>query len=251
MAQKWRDRFEVKPGRWVFVPTRESADRGIQIKALIGGQWKAPNFFYHLRHGGHVAAVRAHVENRYFFRADIDDFFGRVGRSRITRCLKTWFSFADAREMADISVVRHPVHGSHILPYGFVQSPILASVALDMSRLGACLRSLAKHKPLKVSVYVDDIIISSNDLELLNTAADAVLRRGEQALFPIGALKREGPCEAITAFNIELAQHSLNISEQRMKVFRDRYLSSDDESVRAGILGYIGAVNPSQELLTH
>lgn len=232
----------------MFVPTPEFAERGSQIKALVEGQWKAPNFFYHLRHGGHVAAVRAHVENKYFFRADIDDFFGRVGRSRITRCLKSWFPYADAREMANVSVVKHPSHGSHILPYGFVQSPILASVALDMSRLGAYLRGLAKHKPLKVSVYVDDIIISSNDLELLNAAADAVSHRAEQSLFPVGTLKREGPCEAITAFNIELAQHSLNISGQRMKVFRDRYLRSDNESIRAGILGYIDAVNPSQKL---
>lgn len=233
----------------MFVPTSECAERGIEIKALVEGQWKAPNFFYHLRRGGHVAAVRSHVESRYFFRADIDDFFGRVGRSRVTRCLKTWFPYAEARELANVSVVKHPIHGSYVLPYGFVQSPILASVALDMSKLGTCLRGLAKQKQLKVSVYVDDIIISSNDVELLKTAAEAVLLRAEQALFPIGALKREGPCEAVTAFNIELAQNSLYISEKRMKVFRNRYVGSNNESVRAGILGYIDVVNPSQELL--
>jgi hypothetical protein len=248
MEQKWRDRFELKPGRWVFVPTPESAERGVEIKALVEEQWKPPAFFYHLRHGGHVAAIRAHVENKYFFRADIDDFFGRVGRSRVTRCLKSWFSYAKAREMTNASVVKHPAHGKHILPYGFIQSPILASVALDMSKLGACLRGLAKQKQFKVSVYVDDIIISSNELGLLNTAADAVLHGAEQALFPIGALKREGPCEAITAFNIELSQHSLKISPQRMDAFRERYLEADSESEKAGILGYIDTVNPLQDL---
>ena len=150
--------------------------------------------------------------------------------------------------MANISVVKHPVHGAHILPYGFVQSPILASVALDMSKLGACLRVLAKQKQFKVSVYVDDIIISGNDAQTLALAVDKILQRAEEASFPIGALKREGPCETITAFNIELSQQSLNITPERMGVFRERYSAAETESVKAGILAYVDAVNPLQTL---
>jgi hypothetical protein len=249
MAPKWRDRFEVKPGRWVFVPTPESVDRGLEIKGLVERQWKPPSFFYHLRRGGHVAAVRAHVENKYFFRADIDDFFGRVGRSRVTRCLKNLFPFESARDMASVSVVKHPAHGRYILPYGFVQSPILASLALDKSKLGAYLHRLVRQPQFTVSVYVDDILVSSNDVGALSMVADVIIEQAEQSLFPIGTLKREGPCEAITAFNIELSQQSLNITAERIETFRESYFAATTESAKAGILGYIDAVNPKQSFL--
>jgi len=70
----------------------------------------------------------------------------------------------------------------------------------------------------------------------------------ERSLFPIGALKREGPSEAIKVFNIELSRQSLNITPERMDLFRERYLSADDEAAKAGILGYIDTVNPAQSL---
>ena len=161
----WSNRFELKAGRWVFEPTTEARNKGLQIKTAIQKVWSPPKFFYHLRSGGHVAALRAHLGATVFARVDIEDFFGSVNRSRVTRNLKSRFSYVEARAMARDSVVAHPtaVPQRFILPYGFVQSPILASLALFDSRLGTLLCNFAKTSGLNVSVYVDDIIVSCTD----------------------------------------------------------------------------------------
>lgn len=228
------------------MPTPEAIERGLEIKALIEEKWSAPPFFYHLRHGGHVAALRAHTNNTLFFRADIDDFFGRIGRSRVTRCLKTYVPYAVARDIANLSLVKHPDHGRFILPYGFVQSPVLASLALDKSRLGKLLRRLSSAPQFAVSVYVDDIIVSSKSSVDLQQAAETLIDLASKALLPIGESKREGPSESVEAFNIQLSQDSLEITPERMDLFRSRYLIASSESVRAGIRGYVISVNPVQ-----
>ena len=89
MHPKWVNRFELKPGRWVFEPSAESKALGQKIKAAVEKAWRPPNFYFHLRSGGHVEAVRSHLENTHFLRVDIQDFFGSVNRTRITRCLKS------------------------------------------------------------------------------------------------------------------------------------------------------------------
>jgi hypothetical protein len=57
--------------------------------------------------------------------------------------------------MASESVVKRPALDGFVLPYGFVQSPILASLALDKSKLGKLLRKLNGRTDITVSVYVD------------------------------------------------------------------------------------------------
>lgn len=193
-----------------------------------------------------MAAVRHHAASRFFFRADIDDFFGRVSRSRVTRCLKSWFPYASAREMASESVVKRPGLEGFVLPYGFVQSPALASLALDRSKLGSYLRKLHGRGDLRVSVYVDDIIVSSNDEHALEESSAQLIDIAENALFPIGTGKREGPAPEITAFNIELSHEALRIADGRIAELRRNYLVAASAYSRAGILSYIDSVNPSQ-----
>jgi hypothetical protein len=48
---------------------------------------------------------------------------------------------------------------SFVLPFGFVQSPLMAGLCLANSKLGATLARLAKK--FTVTVYVDDIVIST------------------------------------------------------------------------------------------
>ena len=63
---------------------------------------------------------------------------------------------------ANDSTVKHPADKNRaMLPYGFVQSPTLASLALFDSRLGGYLEQLKKIKYVVVSVYMDDIIVST------------------------------------------------------------------------------------------
>jgi hypothetical protein len=88
MPLTWVHRFERKPGRWVFEPSEEAREEGAEIKALIESHWKPPSFYFHLRQGGHVAALRAHLASTWFVKLDIADFFGSVSRSRIARLLK-------------------------------------------------------------------------------------------------------------------------------------------------------------------
>ena len=244
--KRWDHRFEVKPGRWVFVPTPMARAAGEKIQSSVAKAWPRPPFYFHLRQGGHVAALRRHVGNQYFFRCDLDDFFGRINRTRITRCLKQYFPYAEARQMADNSVVFRPGTAQTMLPYGYVQSPILASMALDQSRAGKFLRQCASNRNLKVSVYMDDIIFSSNDALLLSDVAEKLAQLSNDAGLPLSAVKKEGPSPMVTAFNVDLSHGSLVISKERIERFRVAYATTSSSHVADGILGYVRSVNPAQ-----
>lgn len=244
--KRWDHRFEVKPGRWVFVPPPIGKAAGEKIRSSVAKAWSRPPFYFHLRQGGHVAALRRHVGNQYFFRCDLDDFFGRINQTRVTRCLKRYFSYADARQMASNSVVFRPGTVQTMLPYGYVQSPILASLALDQSRVGRFLRQCASAKHLKVSVYMDDIVLSSNDAALLADAAAKLTQLSNDAGLPLGIGKTEGPSPTVTAFNVDLSHGSLVISKERIDRFRLAYAGASSSQVAEGILGYVHSVNPAQ-----
>lgn len=246
MTHKWTQRFQLKPGRWVFVPSEDGRKTGIRIKRDVARKWQPPCFYFHLRAGGHLAAVRTHINSKFFYRSDLDDFFGRVNRSRVTRCLKHWFSYAEAREMASESVVKRPGLDGYVLPYGFVQSAILASVALDQSKLGSHLRSLHRRPDLRVSVYMDDIIVSGDDNAALCTIAEQLNLVAAEARFPISAAKQEGPAKGVTVFNIQLAHKTLEITSERLDEFRDAYLGAASNPCKSGIISYVKSVNPDQ-----
>lgn len=149
---------------------------GEEIKKATRKAWRPPPYYFHLWRGGHIRALQRHLRNSYFVRFDIEDFFERVNQTRVTRCLKEYFSYAEARKMAVNSTVRHPTEsGRWVLPYGFVQSPILASLALAKSRVGTILNRLHKMSSISVSVYVDDISVSCNDLAKLEEACEALI----------------------------------------------------------------------------
>lgn len=246
MALTWRNRYERKPGRWVFEPTPESKAAGLQIKRRIETKWTPPAFYYHLRNGGHVAAVKGHLGSRYFFRADIEDFFSSVNRSRITRCLKKWFSYDQARSMANDSVVLRPGLFGYVLPYGFVQSPILASLALDMSKLGRFLRNLSLRPEFCVSVYVDDIIVSAENLDSLLEVSAQLRSVSAASSFLLCESKTEGPAETITVFNIEISHDSLRVADGRLDKFLQQYNENASWHSRAGIVSYVGSINTAQ-----
>lgn len=247
MSQKWDSRFELKPGSWVFVPTDESRQTGIDIKAALEGRWRPPKNYFHLREGGHVAAVKSHVENKCFVHLDIQDFFGSINRTRVTRCLKDRFGYAQAREIANQSTVVHPEREGRqfILPFGFVQSPLIASICLYQSALGACLKRLGG-RGITVSVYVDDILISGPDESHLLPALEQIKQAAERAGFSLNASKEEGPSASISAFNIELSHQSLAIAPERWAEFAEAFKASESEHQKHGILGYINSVNGDQ-----
>lgn len=244
--KRWESRFEVKPGRWVYVPTPIGKAAGEVIRQEVSKAWSPPLYFFHLRGGGHVAALRRHLGNRFFFRCDLDDFFGRINQSRVTRCLKHRFSYLDARKMASESVVIRPGTEKTMLPYGYVQSPMLASLVLDQSRLGRFLRQCESSKDLTVSVYVDDILLSSDDEERLRVAAVELERLATDAALPLSVGKTRGPASSVTAFNVDLSRGSMSLTSDRILRFKEAYAMASSPYVELGIESYVYSVNPAQ-----
>lgn len=245
MPVRWSHRFEQKPDRWVFVPTDETLNRGYEICKTLKSHWTPPHFYYHLQSGGHVAALHAHYKNKYFLSLDIENFFGSISLTRITRHLVPFFGYNDARQIAKDSTVKHPSEPQRtILPYGFVQSPMLASLALSKSALGNHL--LALTKTLTVSVYMDDIQVSGQDINSLEKAKEDLEHLATRSLFRFGENKTQGPSPKITAFNINIETGKLEITADRMAEFVFRLSNKPTEPERLGILGYINIINPAQ-----
>ena len=246
MHPKWTHRYELKPGRWVFQPSPEAKDIGAKIKTQVERVWTAPDYFFHLRAGGHVRALQMHLGQTSFLHLDIQDFFGCVNRSRVTRCLTPQFGYTIARQMANDSTVRHLAEfGKFMLPYGFVQSPLLASLALDQSKLGRCLSKL-RGDGYCISVYVDDIIISAGSDSALHVCRPEIQRAAESAKFVLNQTKQQGQGPMVTAFNIELRHGSLNLQLKRFNEFKCAYQATNNSHEKDGIFGYVQAVNPSQ-----
>lgn len=247
MQPKWSTKFELKPGKWVFVPTPEAAEQGAAIKKSIEENWKIPTFYFHLCSGGHVEAIRSHLSHKFFAHADVQDFFGSINRSRVTRHLREWFPYPIAREMANASTVQHPdIAKRFILPYGFVQSQAVAGLCLDRSKLGRYLTKLSNNPKLAVSVYVDDIIVSSNDEGLCLSVLDEMEKAASESKLTLNPKKKEGPAEMITAFNIEIKKDSMQLSEERLQRFIDAFMGADSEHQRQGIMSYVKSVNGQQ-----
>lgn len=246
MPQKWDVRFQLKPGTWVFVPTDESRELGYLIKELVEARWRAPKNYFHLANGGHVRAINSHVHNTTFAHLDIQDFFGHVNASRVTRWLTPLVGYAKAREFAKASTVPNPKQGGTMLPFGFVQSPILASLCLFHSALGRCLIELPRRLGVVVSVYMDDIVVSASDGIVLGQATMILEESAARSGLPINPRKRKGPAESITAFNIALAHQSMRIDDKRWRNFLNEFQASDNDSVRRGIYSYVNSVNADQ-----
>ena len=250
MEQRWSSKFEIKPGSWVFVPTENEVSYGADVKAALEARWKPPSFYFHLRDGGHVKALRSHINHKYFLHLDISNFFGCINRSRVTRCLKGMFSYEKTREIALRSTVKHPdfLLNKFVLPFGFVQSPIIASMCLAKSRLGKYLAVTNREPNYSVSVYMDDIIVSSDSKSELQLFLDDVIPISDKSRFFLNREKQEGPSSKITAFNIELSNGLLSLTSGRLKEFKEAYKLTENLHVLHGIVGYVESVNKKQSL---
>jgi len=244
----WSNRFEIRADRWVYNPTPESRMLGQQINKLLNKQWKKPSYYYHLRNGGHVEALNIHVENLYFATIDISDFFGNISRSRITRSLKPVTGYKIARKIAKLSTVKASKNypHSHHLPYGFNQSPILASICLLDSTLGRHLDQLSRSEEVRVSVYMDDIVISAQDEELLNKVFDDILVAAEKSKFVLSGEKTKPVAMQTEAFNIVISHGNMKVKYDRFIKFQHAYSASDSKAQRHGIGSYVGSVNKAQ-----
>jgi hypothetical protein len=247
MPAKWSNRFELKPGRWVYVPTEDARSTGIAIKHSIEAKWAVPDYYYHLQSGGHVAAIRSHLGNSWFLRADIQNFFGSISRTRITRCLKPMFGYTVAREYAVASTVQHPGEkGKASLPYGFIQSQLLASICLHESALGRFLHRVHGKAGVSASVYVDDIIASAPEPEHLEEIYAGLGLAAKRAQLVLNPQKGTPPTRQISAFNILLSEAAMSIEPARLTKFAEDLAAGTSASQKRGILAYVASVCPAQ-----
>ncbi len=247
-APRWVVKFEVKPSSWVYVPTKQVADYGRQVHDELLKRYSCPSYYFHLQSGGHLAALHHHINDHFFAHLDIKNFFGSMSRTRITRSLKDILSYQIARDVAKKSTV--PVSNgqsySHCLPYGFVQSPLLASICLHRSYLGKIIERLHHSGYVRISLYMDDLIISGMNEAITKTAFELLKKSASKSHFELNATKEAKPQPLIECFNIYLSHRSLEITYNRLISFSEQYRASDNEFVHDGIIGYINSVNPAQ-----
>jgi len=246
--EMWKHKFELKKDRWVYVPTREIANLGKKIHQYLMFKWNTPLHFYHLRDGGHVAAAKLHTGNKFFALIDIQDFFNCTTQSRVTRELKKFIPYAEARKLAKLSTVIipniQPVRRA--IPYGFPQSPILATLCFNNSHAGGVISSIIKSGQVRISVYMDDIIISGNDVAVLNQEFEKVLTALVKSKYEINEKKKKLPSLEIKVFNMLLSHNSLRVAPERMIAFVQAYAKSESDDERGGIARYVYSVNEQQ-----
>ncbi|MBX3501638.1 MAG: hypothetical protein KF889_19530 [Alphaproteobacteria bacterium] len=209
----------ISRGKWVFVPNERCKRKAHRILEHLKSV-ELPPYFFHYAPGGHVAALHQHIENRYFFKIDIKSFYYSIARERVHRALRRW-RMQGAQTHAKWSCVRNPIIGAKpqfVLPIGFVQSPLLASLVLMQSPVTPTIDRVME-RGVTMSVYLDDIVGSHNEKSLLTEAFDEIRDACIRSEFTPNAAKLTPPSEAIVAFNCDLTQGKAFVTEARIKQF--------------------------------
>jgi hypothetical protein len=207
----------LRNGKPVFVPSARGRETGYDIKDRVEEAFEFDAFVHHFLPGGHVAALHEHRNRTFFARVDIETFFYGIGRNRVIRALRG-IGVERENHYARWSTVKNPYGApNYALPYGFVQSPILASLVLMTSHVGDYLRGLPNH--ITKSVYMDDIALSSDDLGGLTVAFDGLFAVLAQSEFTINAAKTRQPAPAMDIFNCDLSLGEAVVREDRKAEF--------------------------------
>ncbi|MBE0577991.1 reverse transcriptase domain-containing protein [Devosia sp.] len=215
---------------------------GAKIVDLVTKRYHPHSVFYHLgKRGGHVEALRLHTQSSFFSRFDLENFYGNVIRSKVTRSLRSLgFGSRQAFDWATESVV---VQGSRkALPQGFVQSPILATLALERSALGLALIGLSN--AVRVSVYMDDIILSAGTKEEVLEASSKLMQAANEAEYPLASSKKALAEYGIQAFNCNLQFGHMALTEGRMADFANQWLEGSPYA-KSAIDRYVSIINPA------
>lgn len=209
-----------RSGKPVFVPSDLGARIGQDIKTQVEATYAFDDFVYHLKkNGGHVAALHAHRAHEFFARVDITNFFYGITKSRVQRSLAN-LGIQRARHYAKWSCVKNPFDGpSYTLPYGFIQSPILATLVLMQSTVGNFLRATTDSGQIAVSVYMDDITLSSDDEGALCSAFEQLKSNLHEANFDINVGKLREPSKAMDVFNCDLSHGKVEVQPARIGLF--------------------------------
>lgn len=253
----WSHRYKSKKGKWIYIPTDECRIKWANIIRLLSTFWHSPSYFYHLQKGSHIAAIKLHLYNgsdlrqiknsRYFSYFDITNFFGSINKNKIIKATKCFVGYQMAKDIANASTVTNIGSSEKVLPFGFVQSPLIGSIVLDQSYLGRELSKLSKLHNLKLSVFVDDIIISSDNKKLIQSASERILKAIEKSNLHLNQEKSSICNGSMKVFNIFAKYNCLYLTEHRLTVFAEKLINnSSDYFVVEGIVNYMKMVSPHQ-----
>jgi hypothetical protein len=206
-----------KNGKPIFAPNEFSEQLGNKLKRKILKKYSFEKFIYHFKEGSHVAALHRHRKNAFFCRVDIHRFFYSIKRNRLKRVLKE-IGVPKPEYFAKWSTVKNPFEGGgYVVPYGFVQSPILATLILAESPIGEYLRNLPHS--ITPSVYMDDLCLSGTDKDELKVVFDGLVAAVEQAGFSLNTEKTREPAAQIDIFNCLLENDSTAVLPERIAEF--------------------------------
>lgn len=209
--------FNNDKGKPVFVPTDRSRRIADELMPLVKARAQFEPHYYHFTKGAHVAALHAHRTHRYFARIDLKNFFYSIGRNRVKVALKE-IGVSSAEHYAKWSTVRNPYEDPrYSLPYGFPQSPLLATLVLRLSALGTSIANLPTD--ILKSVYLDDIAVSGNDLAALAEAFGTLKAAVAAAHFTLNDDKVREPAEQIDLFNCDLSYGISSVTDERVATF--------------------------------
>lgn len=231
--------------KFAYEQTAASRIEGERISHVIRSRWQIPSSYYHLRKGGHVAALKKHSGSHLFTRLDIERFFYQVNKTKILRCLKKiGLTFSDANDIAYASVIME--NGKSFLPYGFTQSPLIASLCLNFSSAGRFVQFLDKN--IIVSIYVDDIILSTRSNErALREATRHLIERLHESHFPISSDKISICEKTVESFNVNLSNRNLSVTPDRIEQFKEQIRRSlSNPYALRGIEEYVSSINTTQ-----
>ena len=65
MIENYKYKYRSR-GKFIFVPNERCERRGRRMLEFFSKRVDFPEYFYHYKKGGHVAALHAHIENRLF-----------------------------------------------------------------------------------------------------------------------------------------------------------------------------------------
>lgn len=218
MYQNFKWTWERK-GKHIFAPSKDADRRGDQIIEFCDRAVDFPLCFYHYRKGGHVVALHGHLQNKFFFKIDIQNFFYSISRNRIAAALHG-AGFPWARNFAKWSSVRSPyaLGPRYCLPIGFKQSPALASLVLMRSPVMAMV-ARAEEDGAFVSIYLDDLICSGNNEAVLrNLYARFLVAFAEANLSP-NPKKLVAPTDELVVFNCELRHGFAHVTQERIEEY--------------------------------
>ncbi|ATU92001.1 reverse transcriptase domain-containing protein [Phyllobacterium zundukense] len=216
-----------KNGKPYYAPNDFGRKLGKKLKTKIEDTYQFADFNYHFREGAHIQALHDHRANKFFCRVDIERFFYSVKRNRVKRALKE-IGINKPEYYAKWSTVKNPYDdGGYVVPYGFVQSPIVATLVVALSPIGIFLRNLDPQ--ITRSIYMDDICLSGADKALLETSFAGLCEAVADSGFLLNTDKTREPAPMIDIFNCDLEHARSEVLQTR----KDEYYSVEhtDQSI--------------------